>query len=185
MARSRAPSATAIAASASGCSTTARGASRDPIGSRERRPGGRCSSRPSATRSDMRNVRQAGWEYVEEFDVLAHARTFARDVEAVLAAKPAVEKPTTLLIDQPFLALLVHESCGHPTESDRVLEHEVAFAGTTFMWPKDRGTLRYGSAVVNLTADAAIPGGVGTFGWGDDGGPAARAPLVRRGSLTR
>jgi TldD protein len=137
-----------------------------------------------ATRSDMRNVRQAGWEYIEEFDVLGHARTFARDVEAVLAAKPALEKPTTLLIDQPFLALLVHESCGHPTESDRVLEHEVAFAGTTFLWPKDRGTLRYGSAFVNLTADATIPGGMGTFGWDDDGVPATRTPLVERGIFT-
>ena len=134
-----------------------------------------------ATRSDMRNVRQAGWEYVEELDVLAHARTFARDAEAILAAKPAVERPTTLLIDQPFLALLVHESCGHPTESDRVLEHEVAFAGTTFMWPLDRGILRYGSPFVNLTADATVPGGMGTFGWDDDGVPATRTPLVERG----
>ena len=137
-----------------------------------------------ATRSDMRNVRQAGWEYVEEFDVLAHARTFARDVEAVLAAKPAVERPTTLLIDQPFLALLVHESCGHPTESDRVLEHEVAFAGTTFMWPDDRGTLRYGSEHVSMTADATVPGGMGTFGWDDDGVPATRTPLIERGIFT-
>ena len=137
-----------------------------------------------ATRSDMRNVRQAGWEYVDEFDVLAHARTFARDVEAVLAAKPAVERPTTLLIDQPFLALLVHESCGHPTESDRVLEHEVAFAGTTFIWPKDRGHLRYGSEHVNMTADATLPGGMGTFGWDDDGVPATRTPLVERGIFT-
>ena len=137
-----------------------------------------------ATRNDMRNVRQAGWEYIEELDVLAHARRFARDVEAVLAAKPAIEKPTTLLIDQSFLALLVHESCGHPTESDRVLEHEVAFAGTTFMWPQDRGQLRYGSEHVNLTADATIPGGMGTFGWDDDGVPATRTPLVERGIFT-
>ncbi|HEX9496774.1 MAG TPA: TldD/PmbA family protein [Candidatus Limnocylindria bacterium] len=137
-----------------------------------------------ATRGDMRSVRQAGWEFIEEFDVLAHARTFARDVEAMLAAKPAAEKPTTLLIDQAFLALLVHESCGHPTESDRVLEHEVAFAGTTFMWPTDRGTLRYGSEHVTMTADATVPGGMGTFGWDDDGVPATRTPLVERGIFT-
>ena len=137
-----------------------------------------------ATRNDMRNVRQAGWEYVEEFDVLAHARTFARDVEAILVARPAVERPTTLLIDQPFLALLVHESCGHPTESDRVLEHEVAFAGTTFLLPTDRGTLRYGSPHVSLTADATVPGGMGTFGWDDDGVPGTRTPLIERGIFT-
>jgi TldD protein len=137
-----------------------------------------------ATRSDTRNVRQAGWEFIDELDVLAHARTFATDVEAVLAAKPAIERPTTLLIDQAFLALLVHESCGHPTESDRVLEHEVAFAGTTFMWPKDRGTLRYGSEHVSMTADATVPGGMGTFGWDDDGVPATRTPLIERGIFT-
>ena len=137
-----------------------------------------------ATRNDMRNVRQAGWEYVEEFDVVAQARTFARDVEAMLAAKPAIAKPTTLVIDQPFLALLVHESCGHPTESDRVLEHEVAFAGTTFMWPQDRGALRYGSPFVNMTADSTVPGGMGTFGWDDDGVPATRTPLIERGIFT-
>ena len=137
-----------------------------------------------ATRSDLRNVRQAGWEFVEAFDVVGHARTFARDVEAVLDARPALERPTTLVIDQSFLALLVHESCGHPTESDRVLEHEVAFAGTTFMWPDDRGTLRYGSAHVNMTADATIPGGMGTFGWDDDGVPATRTALVEAGIFT-
>ena len=137
-----------------------------------------------ATRSDMRNVRQAGWEFIDELDVLRHARIFATDAEAMLVAKPAVEHPTTLLIDQSFLALLVHESCGHPTESDRVLEHEVAFAGTTFMWPKDRGTLRYGSEHVNMTADATVPGGMGTFGWDDDGVPATRTPLIERGIFT-
>ncbi|HVR88255.1 MAG TPA: TldD/PmbA family protein [Candidatus Limnocylindria bacterium] len=137
-----------------------------------------------ATRSDMRNVGQAGWEFVEACDVVGHARTFARDVEAVLGARPAVERPTTLVIDQSFLALLVHESCGHPTESDRVLEHEVAFAGTTFLWPDDRGALRYGSAHVNMTADATVVGGMGTFGWDDDGVAATRTPLVERGIFT-
>src|SRR6266850_2439668 len=82
------------------------------------------------------------------------------------------ERPTTLVFTPEFLALLVHESCGHPTEADRVLEHEVAFAGTTFMWPKDRGSLRYGSDHVSMTADASVPGGMGTFGWDDDGVPA-------------
>src|SRR5205814_9768609 len=67
----------------------------------------RAGAKP-ATRNDMRNVRQAGWEYVTEFDVLAHARTFARDVQAVLAARAADAEPTTLLSDQPFLALPVH-----------------------------------------------------------------------------
>ena len=137
-----------------------------------------------AIRSDMRNARQAGWEWVEELDVVARAARYRDDAEAILDAPAASAGRTTLVLDQSFLALLVHESCGHPTESDRVLEHEVAFAGTSFMWPKDRGTLRYGSTQVNMTADATIPGGMGTFGWDDDGVPATRTPLVERGIFT-
>ncbi len=139
---------------------------------------------PPAIRSDMRNARQAGWEWVEELDVVARAARYREDAEAILDAPPAASGRTTLVLDQPFLALLVHESCGHPTESDRVLEHEVAFAGTSFMWPGDRGRLRYGSAQVSMTADATIPGGMGTFGWDDDGVPATRTPLVERGIFT-
>jgi TldD protein len=136
-----------------------------------------------AQRYDMRNARQAGWEFVEEERLVETAARYREDVEAILAAPLVQPKPTTVILDQPFLALLVHESCGHPTESDRVLEHEVAFAGTTFMWPQDRGRLRYGSEHVSITADATVPGGMGTFGWDDDGVPATRTPLIDRGTF--
>lgn len=136
-----------------------------------------------AQRYDMRNARQAGWEFVLEERMVETAARYRDDAEAILAAPLAEARPTTVILDQPFLALLVHESCGHPTESDRVLEHEVAFAGTTFMWPDDRGRLRYGSEHVSITADAIVPGGMGTFGWDDDGVPATRTPLIERGTF--
>lgn len=136
-----------------------------------------------AQRYDMRNARQAGWEFVEQDDLPGRAARYRDDAEAILDAPLGEARPTTVILDQPFLALLVHESCGHPTESDRVLEHEVAFAGTSFMWPQDRGRLRYGSDDVSITADASVPGGMGTFGWDDDGVPAARTPLIERGTF--
>jgi TldD protein len=134
-----------------------------------------------AQRYDSRLTRQAGWEFVEHLDLVARARRYREDAEATLDAPLAVARPTTLVFAPEFLALLVHESCGHPTEADRLLEYEVAFAGTTFMWPNDRGTLRYGSPHVSMTADATIPGGMGTFGWDDDGVPAMRTKLVDKG----
>ncbi len=139
---------------------------------------------PPAQRYDSRLVRQAGWEFVEELDLVSRARRYRDDAEATLDAPIAEQRPTTLVFAPEFLALLVHESCGHPTEADRVLEYEVAFAGTTFMWPKDRGMLRYGSEHVSMTADATVPGGMGTFGWDDDGVPAMRTRLVDRGVFT-
>jgi TldD protein len=139
------------------------------------------AGRKPASRYDSRLVRQAGWEYVEHLDLVARAKRYRDDAEATLDAPLAPERPTTLVFAPEFLALLVHESCGHPTEADRVLEHEVAFAGTTFMWPEERGKLRYGSPHVSMTADATVPGGMGTFGWDDDGVPAMRTKLVDKG----
>jgi TldD protein len=139
------------------------------------------AGRKPASRYDSRLVRQGGWEYVEHLDLVARARRYRDDAEATLEAPVADERPTTLVFAPEFLALLVHESCGHPTEADRLLEHEVAFAGTTFMWPEDRGKLRYGSPHVSMTADATVPGGMGTFGWDDDGVPAMRTKLVDKG----
>src|SRR5437870_4054686 len=141
------------------------------------------AGRKPAPRYDSRLVRQAGWEYVEHLDLVARARRYRDDAEATLDAPLATEKPTTLVFAPEFLALLVHESCGHPTEADRLLEHEVAFAGTTFMWPEDRGKLRYGSPHVSMTADATVPGGMGTFGWDDDGVPAMRTKLIDKGTF--
>jgi TldD protein len=139
------------------------------------------AGRKPAGRYDSRLVRQAGWEYVEHLDLVRRAKRYRDDAEATLDAPLAEERPTTLVFAPEFLALLVHESCGHPTEADRLLEHEVAFAGTTFMWPEDRGKLRYGSPQVSMTADATVPGGMGTFGWDDDGVPAMRTKLVDKG----
>jgi TldD protein len=142
------------------------------------------AGRKPAGRYDSRLVRQGGWEYVEHLDLVSRARRYRDDAEAMLDAPLADERPTTLVFAPEFLALLVHESCGHPTEADRLLEHEVAFAGTTFMWPEDRGKLRYGSTHVSMTADATVPGGMGTFGWDDDGVPAMRTKLIDKGIFT-
>jgi TldD protein len=43
---------------------------------------------------------------------------------------------------------------------------------------------RYGSDVINISADATIPGALGTFGWDDEGVPAQRTPIVTNGIFT-
>ena len=58
---------------------------------------------------------------------------------------------------------------------------EASFAGTSFLTPEKLRSFRYGSDIVNITADATIPGGLGTFGWDDEGVPAQRVPIVRNG----
>lgn len=123
----------------------------------------------------------AGYEFVEEMELVAHALPTAEEAVALLTAPQCPSGNMALIIGGSQLALQVHESCGHPTELDRVFGSEASYAGTSFLTPEKVGVFRYGSPVVNLTADATIPGGLGTFGYDDEGVPAQRAPLVQEG----
>ena len=130
------------------------------------------------------NMRQAGWEFVEALDLPANAPRVGREAGELVAADWVPSGPTTAIVGSEMMALLVHESCGHPIELDRVLGWEAAFAGTSFLLPDMRGHFAYGSPAVNITADALTPGGLGTFGWDDEGTPAARTAIVRDGVFT-
>src|SRR5207245_10861082 len=46
---------------------------------------------------------------------------------------------------------------------------------------KPAAGFRYGSELVDIVADATAPGGLGTFGWDDEGVAAQAVPLVREG----
>ena len=81
------------------------------------------------------------------------------------------------------LALQVHESIGHALELDRMLGDEAGYAGTSWVDVSDLGSLRYGSDALNITADATLPGALGSFGWDDEGVAARCTPLIRGGVL--
>jgi TldD protein len=126
---------------------------------------------------------QAGWEYVLGLDLVGNAPRVAEQAAALLTA-PYVEPGTRdLIIDASQMALQVHESIGHPTELDRVLGEEAAFAGTSFVTLDDIGSLRYGSELVTVTSDGTVPRSLGSFGWDDEGVPAQRDFIVREGIL--
>ncbi len=131
--------------------------------------------------SFARDQRQEGWEAILTMDLVGNAPRTGEEAVALLRADPCPSGVTTIILDGTQLALQVHESCGHPIELDRVFGTEASYAGTSFLTPEKYNTLRYGSDLVNLTADATIPGGVGTFGWDDEGVPAQRVPIVREG----
>ena len=132
-------------------------------------------------RRSFSNHAQAGYEFLAELDLPAQAERCAEEAEALIAAPVCPTGPRTLILGSSMLALQVHESCGHPIELDRVLGTEASFAGTSFMTVDELGVLQYGSPAVNITADAKLPGGLGTFGWDDEGSPAEQFPIVDRG----
>jgi len=123
-----------------------------------------------------------GWEAILKWDIPGNAERIASEAAQLLTADPCPRNiVTNLVIGGAQLALQVHESCGHPVELDRVLGTEISMAGASFLTTEKLGNFRYGSKVVNLTADAVRPLGLGTFGWDDEGIPAQTTPLVREG----
>jgi TldD protein len=89
-----------------------------------------------------------------------------------------------LVIDPTNLWLTIHESIGHATEYDRAIGYEAAYAGTSFATPDKLGTMRYGSPVMNVTADRTVEFGLATIGYDDEGVAAQSWDLVREGIFT-
>jgi TldD protein len=124
-----------------------------------------------------------GFEAVRALDLAEHAQETAELAVALLDAPQCPSGEMDLVLDSTQVALQVHESCGHPTELDRVFGTEASFAGTSFLTTDKLGSLRYGSDQVSIDADATAPGGLGTFGYDDEGVPAQNEPLVESGVL--
>jgi len=125
-----------------------------------------------------------GWESMLALDLTGHALGCATEAVALLDAPDLpFREDAVLLLGSSQLALQVHESIGHATELDRIMGMERAFAGTSFVRVADQGTLRYGSGLVSVTADATTPGALGTFGYDDEGVPAHSSPIIADGML--
>jgi TldD protein len=138
--------------------------------------------RRSYPNSGGRHQNTGGWEFVVKQDLVGHAPRIAEEALALLSAKPCPQDlRTTIILSGNQVALQVHESCGHPIELDRVLGSEAAFAGTSFLTLDRLGGFRYGSEHVNIQIDSMLPGGLGTFGFDDEGVPATTGWAVREG----
>jgi len=122
-----------------------------------------------------------GYELVRAADLAAHAPRVGEEAVELLSAPECPSGVTDLILGPEQLALQIHESVGHAVELDRILGWEAAFAGTSFLDLADLGRFRYGSELMNITADATLPGALGSFGYDDEGTPAQRVDIVRDG----
>jgi TldD protein len=122
-----------------------------------------------------------GWELVTELDLAAHGERIAAEARELLSAPLCPAGTTTLILGSEQMALQIHESVGHAIELDRILGWEAAFAGTSWLDLAQLGSLRYGSELMNITIDPTIPGALGSFGYDDEGTPAAARDAVRNG----
>ena len=124
-----------------------------------------------------------GYEFIEEMKLLENAERISEEANQLLIAPSAPEGIMDIVLGGSQLALQVHESCGHPVELDRVLGKEISYAGGSFLSLDKLNNFTYGSPKVTIVADATVPGGLGTFGYDDEGVPSSKSYLVNKGKF--
>ena len=126
-----------------------------------------------------------GYELLQELRLLENARRVGEECVALLKAPRCPQRRCDLVLGSSQLGLQIHESIGHPIELDRVLGYEANFAGTSFLTLDKLNTLRYGSDLVNVVADAteAHGPGLGTFAYDDEGVAAQCVPIITAGEF--
>jgi TldD protein len=135
------------------------------------------------TRNFVGVSKTGGWEVAEESEMLENAERIANEAVEMTTAKPIGMGLKDLVLTPSHAMLTIHEIVAHATELDRILGYEANYAGTSFVKLSDVGKLKYGSKLMNITADRTMPGGMATIGFDDDGVKTTEFPIVRDGIL--
>ncbi len=125
-----------------------------------------------------------GLERIEEAKPWERAR---KDVEVlkdlITRGKKPPEGTVDVVIAPEVSGIAVHESVGHPYESDRIFGREAAQAGESFVKPDMLGE-RIGSDAVTVIEDPTLPGSWGFYLYDDEGVKARPRYLIRDGIIT-
>ena len=107
---------------------------------------------------------------------------------AELANAPAIkpqEKESIVVTDPFYNALLVHEICGHPTEADRALKREAAWAGRAWWYHSIEENLlgkQVAAENVSVFSDPLMEG-YGNYHYDDEGTKAKKIYNIKNGIL--
>ena len=125
-----------------------------------------------------------GWEGIQAWDLGKRVLDEARSMHRSLAeGKKSPEGKMDLVAGPQVAGIASHESCGHPTEADRVLGREASQAGKSFIPPDGIG-MRVGSDVVNVVDDPTIEHAIAYYVTDDEGVKARRRYLYKEGRVS-
>src|SRR3989441_2834316 len=125
-----------------------------------------------------------GWEGVAEWDLRKRVIDEARSMQrSLVEGKKSPEGKMDLVAGPQVAGIASHESCGHPTEADRVLGREASQAGKSFIPPDGIG-MRVGSEVVNVVDDPTVEHAIAYYRTDDEGVKARRRYLYKEGRVT-
>ncbi len=125
-----------------------------------------------------------GYEWLDAWRVHERLPEDVKTYEKILleASKPPTDRPVDVVVGSEIVGLVVHESCGHPSEADRILGREAAQAGKSFIKPDMVGQ-RIGSEYATVIDDPTIPGSNGFYLYDDEGVPARPRFLYKEGLI--
>jgi len=109
------------------------------------------------------------------------AKEISVKASELIKAKPVKEEKTTLVMNPDFVSLLTHEILGHPSEADRVLGKEMAWAGGA--WWKGKIGQKIGSENLNVFDDPTIKESLGWYYYDDEGVETKKTNLIENGIL--
>ena len=125
---------------------------------------------------------RGGLEQISNNDkVQQSAQEISLKASQLLGAKPAKEEKATVVMNPDFVSLLTHEILGHPSEADRVLGKEMAWAGGA--WWKGKIGEKIGSEKLNVFDDPTIKESLGWYYYDDEGVKTSKTTLVEKGVL--
>ena len=129
--------------------------------------------------------RQGGFEVVTELEFDKIGPQLVGEVLELLSAPDCPSGTMDVVLDPDQMILQVHESIGHPLELDRILGDERNYAGRSFVTPDMFGSYRYGSELLDITYDPTRTEEFASYAFDDEGLPAEKQYLIRKGILER
>ncbi len=125
---------------------------------------------------------RGGLEQLSNKDKVQHsAQEISLKASQLIDANPAKEEKATVVMNPDFVSLLTHEILGHPSEADRVLGKEMAWAGGA--WWKGKIGKKIGSDKLNVFDDPTIKESLGWYYYDDEGVKTKKTTLVENGIL--
>lgn len=120
---------------------------------------------------------------MEAFDSL----NVSEQIEDAVGNLPIISRSPTaphgifdVVLSPEIAGIVAHESCGHPTEWDRIIGREGSLAGESFLTGKEF-PFRIGSDVVSVIDDPTVKRSYGYYKYDDEGIKARKRYLYKNG----
>jgi len=123
-----------------------------------------------------------GWKDFLKLKAEETVESEARKMIKIIHAKKNKKGKYDVILAPELVGIIVHESCGHPLEADRILGREAAQAGESYAKIDSIGR-KIGSEKVTIVDDPTVKKSYGFYLFDDEGVKARRKFLIKDGII--